>query len=265
METWQLALRARCHVSIRLSPSLCNAILNTCPCLLAIVFICFHWTLPLEWNIYIYIISMSIYIHFEIWLCYLWSMIHSMGWASPGFVVHGLLMCLCGVGQYQIGHIFFHHSSHIRTTSFQDFLARWCRESLSLGQVWYRTWHTRYVHLCCGLQKTVVISFMTTFYKISADLGQEHPPSNQFWYWGSVFKQSLKGHWPALLRALFHEPKPFVYGIVGPAITLHGSYYTGTAMGWIHLIWSNASKVLWPTGRFYWEPSSTTPRLSFMA
>ena len=37
METWQLALRARCHVSIRQSPSLCNAILNTCPCLLAIV------------------------------------------------------------------------------------------------------------------------------------------------------------------------------------------------------------------------------------
>ena len=36
METWQLALRARCHVSIRQSPSLCNAILNTCPCLLAI-------------------------------------------------------------------------------------------------------------------------------------------------------------------------------------------------------------------------------------
>ena len=35
METWQLALRARCHVSIRQSPS-CNAILNTCPCLLAI-------------------------------------------------------------------------------------------------------------------------------------------------------------------------------------------------------------------------------------
>ena len=30
METWQLALRARCHVSIRQSPSLCNAILNTC-------------------------------------------------------------------------------------------------------------------------------------------------------------------------------------------------------------------------------------------
>ena len=28
--------RARCHVSIRQSPSLCNAILNTCPCLLAI-------------------------------------------------------------------------------------------------------------------------------------------------------------------------------------------------------------------------------------
>ena len=38
METWQLALRARCHVSIRQSPSLCNAILNTCPCLLAIWF-----------------------------------------------------------------------------------------------------------------------------------------------------------------------------------------------------------------------------------
>ena len=38
METWQLALRARCHVSIRQSPSLCNAILNTCPCLLAIIF-----------------------------------------------------------------------------------------------------------------------------------------------------------------------------------------------------------------------------------
>ena len=37
METWQLALRARCHVSIRQSPSLCNAILNTCPCLLAII------------------------------------------------------------------------------------------------------------------------------------------------------------------------------------------------------------------------------------
>ena len=37
METWQLALRARCHVSIRQSPSLCNAILNTCPCLLAIL------------------------------------------------------------------------------------------------------------------------------------------------------------------------------------------------------------------------------------
>ena len=36
METWQLALRARYHVSIRQSPSLCNAILNTCPCLLAI-------------------------------------------------------------------------------------------------------------------------------------------------------------------------------------------------------------------------------------
>ena len=36
METWQLALRARCHVSIRQSPSLCNAILNTCPCLLVI-------------------------------------------------------------------------------------------------------------------------------------------------------------------------------------------------------------------------------------
>ena len=34
----QLALRARCHVSIRQSPSLCNAILNTCPCLLAIWF-----------------------------------------------------------------------------------------------------------------------------------------------------------------------------------------------------------------------------------
>ena len=30
--------RARCHVSIRQSPSLCNAILNTCPCLLAILF-----------------------------------------------------------------------------------------------------------------------------------------------------------------------------------------------------------------------------------
>ena len=29
METCQLALRARCHVSIRQSPSLCNAILNT--------------------------------------------------------------------------------------------------------------------------------------------------------------------------------------------------------------------------------------------
>ena len=28
--------RAGCHVSIRQSPSLCNAILNTCPCLLAI-------------------------------------------------------------------------------------------------------------------------------------------------------------------------------------------------------------------------------------
>ena len=28
METWQLAPRARCHVSIRQSPSLCNAILN---------------------------------------------------------------------------------------------------------------------------------------------------------------------------------------------------------------------------------------------
>ena len=39
METWQLALRARCHVSIRQSPSLCNAILNTCPCLLAILYI----------------------------------------------------------------------------------------------------------------------------------------------------------------------------------------------------------------------------------
>ena len=38
METWQLALRARCHVSIRQSPSLCNAILNTCPCLFAIQF-----------------------------------------------------------------------------------------------------------------------------------------------------------------------------------------------------------------------------------
>ena len=37
METWQLALRARCHVSIRQSPSLCNGILNTCPCLLAIL------------------------------------------------------------------------------------------------------------------------------------------------------------------------------------------------------------------------------------
>ena len=37
METWQLALRARCHVSIRQSPSLRNAILNTCPCLLAIL------------------------------------------------------------------------------------------------------------------------------------------------------------------------------------------------------------------------------------
>ena len=36
IETWQLALRARCHVSIRQSPSFCNAILNTCPCLLAI-------------------------------------------------------------------------------------------------------------------------------------------------------------------------------------------------------------------------------------
>ena len=36
METWQLALRARCHVSIRQSPSLCNAILSTSPCLLAI-------------------------------------------------------------------------------------------------------------------------------------------------------------------------------------------------------------------------------------
>ena len=36
METWQLAVRAHCHVSIRQSPSLCNAILNTCPCLLAI-------------------------------------------------------------------------------------------------------------------------------------------------------------------------------------------------------------------------------------
>ena len=31
------ALRARCHVSIRQSLSLCNAILNTCPCLLAII------------------------------------------------------------------------------------------------------------------------------------------------------------------------------------------------------------------------------------
>ena len=29
--------RARCHVSIRQSPSLCNAILNTCPCLIAII------------------------------------------------------------------------------------------------------------------------------------------------------------------------------------------------------------------------------------
>ena len=29
--------RARCHVSIRQSPALCNAILNTCPCLLAIL------------------------------------------------------------------------------------------------------------------------------------------------------------------------------------------------------------------------------------
>ena len=36
METWQIALGARCHVSIRQTPSLCNAILNTCPCLLAI-------------------------------------------------------------------------------------------------------------------------------------------------------------------------------------------------------------------------------------
>ena len=36
METWQLALQAHCHVSIRQSPSLCNAFLNTCPCLLAI-------------------------------------------------------------------------------------------------------------------------------------------------------------------------------------------------------------------------------------
>ena len=42
METWQLALRAYCHVSICQSPSLCNAILNTCPCLLAIIFNLFH-------------------------------------------------------------------------------------------------------------------------------------------------------------------------------------------------------------------------------
>ena len=39
MESWQLPLRALCHVSLHQSPLLCNAILNTCPCLLAI------WTL----------------------------------------------------------------------------------------------------------------------------------------------------------------------------------------------------------------------------
>ena len=36
--------RARCHVSIRQSPSLCNAILNTCPCLLPIQYHLIIWT-----------------------------------------------------------------------------------------------------------------------------------------------------------------------------------------------------------------------------
>ena len=59
METWQLPLRACCHVSIRQSPSLCNAILNTCPCLLAIIsygMTLVRWILLITWAIKTYFI-----------------------------------------------------------------------------------------------------------------------------------------------------------------------------------------------------------------
>ena len=43
-------IRARCHVSIRQSPSLCNAILNTSPCLLAIWSWRTNMFLPSSWK-----------------------------------------------------------------------------------------------------------------------------------------------------------------------------------------------------------------------
>ena len=54
----------------------------------------------------------SIQIHFQIKML---SMSHSMGLAATGYVEQGLSMHLCTMGQCQLGHTYWHRSSHIQT------------------------------------------------------------------------------------------------------------------------------------------------------
>ena len=60
---------------------------------------------------------------------------------TPGSTEQWSSMRLCLAGQRQTGHILWHYSSCILTTSFEAFLVLWCRESLNLWQIWYSTWH----------------------------------------------------------------------------------------------------------------------------
>ena len=89
-----------------------------------------------------------------------------MGLAAPGCVEHRLSMPLCQVGQCQLGHIYWHQSSHIQTMSFLSSarnLKVYERFDTGRGRC---TWP---YHLSRRQQRTNVMSSMSSFCSSEAE------------------------------------------------------------------------------------------------
>ena len=96
-------------------------------------------------------------------------MSHSMGLAAPGYLEQRPSMHLCLVGQRQLGHTYWHQSSHIQTMSSEAFFLVPRIWKFVIGLIQDMAHCTWPYHVSRWQQRTDVISLMPSFCSSQAE------------------------------------------------------------------------------------------------